>query len=96
MIKLLTNASVTGQALSLGLSGVFCFAVAGTFGGASVGLQMLGPDGATWINVRDGAGVLALIEADAVLVNLPAGSYRAAVTGGSGTSLHAALTRAGA
>lgn len=92
-ITLLSGSSATGSSQVSALSGRYCFAVAGTFGGATVGLQMLGPDDATWINVEDDSGSLAITSARAVAVLLPAGRFRASITGGSGASLYANLQR---
>lgn len=94
-LKLLDAASATGSGVNSQLAGLFCFAVAGTFGGTTVGLDMLGPDDVTWIPVKDASGALAITSADAVLVNLPDGTYRGKITGGSGVSITATLGRAG-
>ena len=90
-IRLLNAASVTGAASPIAFGGDYCFDAAGTFGGATVGLQMLGADNVTWIDVRDGAGAVAFTAAGAVIVSLPAGQYRATITGGSTISLFARL-----
>lgn len=90
-ITLLSAASATGAAVNVQLGGEYCFDVAGTFGGTTVGLQMLGPDGTTWISIRDADGAIALTEARAVFVLLPAGQYRATITGGTGVSMNARL-----
>lgn len=90
-VSLLTAAAATGAANSINFGGDFCFDVAGTFGGATVGLEMLGPDNTTWIAVRDTAGPVAFTAAGAVIVTLPAGTYRATITGGTGVSLSARL-----
>lgn len=93
LMTLLANASATGPESAPQRPGRYCFAVAGTFGGATVGLQMLGPDGATWIDIEDDAGAIAIASAKARLVALPAGRYRATITGGAGASLFATLAR---
>ncbi len=90
-LPLLSNASAAGAAVPVGFGGEYLFDVAGTFGGATVGIQVLGPDGATWIALRDSAGVVALTAAGAVVVSIPAGRYRATITGGSGVSVSARL-----
>ncbi|BBF92843.1 hypothetical protein [Blastochloris tepida] len=92
-ISLLSAASATSSGVPCQRSGRYCFSVAGTFGGATVGLQMLGPDGATWISVEDDSGAIAITSARARLVYLPAGTFRATITGGDGVSLHARLDR---
>lgn len=90
-ITLLSEASETGSAASVGFGGDYVFAVAGTFGAGTVGLEMLGPDGATWIAIRDLDGAVALTAAGATYVSIPAGSYRATITGATGASLYATL-----
>jgi len=95
-LDLLSNASATGLDANIQNPGRYCFAVAGTFGGATVGLDIMGPDGATWIAIEDSAGTLAFTAAKAVLVDLPAGKFRARVTGGAGVALFASLATAGA
>jgi hypothetical protein len=48
-VSLLANATVTGAGVTWpGGTGVFT--AAGTFGGTIVALEVLGPDGATWLN----------------------------------------------
>lgn len=88
---LLSAASATGPSTHVAIGDDYCFDAAGTFGGATVGLEMLGADGATWIAVRDSAGPVAFTAAGAVIVALPAGQYRATITGGTGVSIHARL-----
>lgn len=90
-ITLLSAAAATGSAVNVQIGGDYCFAVAGTFGGTSVGIQMLGPDGATWISLSDSIGTIALTVGGARIVSLPAGSYRATITGGAGVSVSATL-----
>jgi hypothetical protein len=90
-IPLLAAASATGASSPVAFGGEYVFDAAGTFGGATIGLEMLGADGTTWIALRDDAGAVALTAASAVLLRLPAGRYRASVTGGSGVSVSARL-----
>ena len=90
-ITLLSAASATGAAVNVQLGGKYCFDAAGTFGGTTVGLEMLGADGVTWIAVEDIAGAIAMTVAGAVIVEIPAGSYRATITGGAGVSMNARL-----
>lgn len=87
---LLNASSITSDPIGRP-KGVYCFAANGTFGGATVTLEMLGPDGVNYITVTG----TALTAAGAVNVELPAGRYRAAVSGGVGASLHATLKEAG-
>lgn len=94
-LTLLSAASATGAPQVLQRGTDFCFAVNGTFGGATVGLQMLGPDGVNYIGIKDGAGAIAFTAADATIVSLPAGTYRATITGGAGVSVFATLRSIG-
>lgn len=85
MPQLLTNASVTGSAVDwTGGSGVFV--AAGTFGGATVTLQYLGPDAATWIAMGTDTTLTA---AGGGAFMFPPGRIRAAVSGGSPSGLYA-------
>lgn len=86
---LLSNASATGSP-KLWPGGRGTFKVVGTFGGASVALQVLGPDGSTWQDV--GADTT---KTSAGLGNfdLPPGTIRASVTGGTPSALFANVDR---
>ena len=84
-IDLLANASATGGAFTW-RGGDGSFLVAGTFGGATVSLQVLGPDGATFLD----AGANTTLTAPGIgNFRLPPGQIRAAVTGGSPAGLYA-------
>ena len=84
-MKLIDNGSATGSpALWAGGSGVF--AVVGTFGGATVKLQFLGPNGTTWIDV---GGTTVMTAAGGAGFVLPCGQIRGAVTGGSPSGIYA-------
>lgn len=85
--SLLSNASATGVAVDVP-AGRYVFALQGTLGGATVTLQMLGPDGETYMSVgTDGE----FTGAGAVEVALPAGPVRASVAGGPPAGLYASL-----
>lgn len=87
--QLLTNASATGSPVTGVVSGEYIFGVAGTFGGATVGLSYLGPDGVTYIALPD----TDLTAAGAVVVRVGAGAtIKATVTGGTPSGLYANLT----
>jgi hypothetical protein len=88
-VVLLANAAATGQSKRWdGGRGVF--AVAGTFGGATVKLQFLGPDDTTWID----AGLFTtLTEAAAGVFELPPGKIRAFVESGAPSGLYATAAR---
>lgn len=76
-IDLLTNGSATGSAV-VWPGGRGLFTAAGTFSGATISLQFLGPDGSTWI---DAGTYTTLTAAGGGIFDLPQGQVRAAVTG---------------
>lgn len=84
MPQLLSNASATGSAAQWD-GGLGVFAIAGTFGGATVSLQFLGPDGSTWIDV--GSDTTFTSAGGSVFV-LPPARIRASVSGGSPSGLY--------
>ncbi|MGH8220892.1 MAG: hypothetical protein ACREUT_20345 [Steroidobacteraceae bacterium] len=86
-VQLLKDAAATGNGLDWP-GGRALFSVLGTFGGATVTLQYLGPDDVTWVEVATAA---ALTAAGNVLVDVPAGLVRAAVTSGPPSGLYADL-----
>jgi len=91
MAILLSNASATGAVVEVA-PGRYCFAVDGTFGGATVTLSILSPDGSSYISAGSDA---ALTAEGAVAVELPATSVKAVVSGGSPSALYASLERIG-
>lgn len=68
--------------------GRMILAAAGTFGGSSSQLQMLGPDGSTWINL--GTAVTA---AGQQLVELGPCSLQLVISGGTSNAVSATLAR---
>lgn len=85
MPQLLNNASATGAAAQWP-GGAGMVDVVGTFGGATVTLQFLGPDGATWITVGADSTFTA---AGGALFMMRAGKLRMAVSGGAPSGLYA-------
>lgn len=83
MPVLLSNASATGSAVQWG-GGRGVFSVVGTFGGATITLQYMGPDGATYIPAAAGATA-----AGVTAFELPPGLIRAAVSGGPPSGIYA-------
>lgn len=75
---LLNNAGATGASVGFG-GGKAVLAIIAGLGGATVGLEVLGPDGATWLPVSGASSAAAT----AVALDLAAGTYRGAVTGGT-------------
>lgn len=89
--SLLSNASATGSAVAWP-GGRGTFEVDGTFGGATVTLSKLGPDGSSYISVgSDGA----LTAEGVVNFDLPPTSIKAVVSGGSPSALYAKATKIG-
>jgi len=84
-MMLLSNASATGSAAQWG-GGTGMFACVGTFGGATVTLQFLGPDESTWVAM--GADTT-LTAAGGALFTCAPGRIRAAVSGGAPSALYA-------
>ena len=85
MAALLVNSSGTGNAVDWpGGAGVF--SCVGTFGGATVALQFLGPDTSTWVAMGSDTTLTA---AGAGGFVYPPGRIRAAVTGGTPSGLYA-------
>lgn len=81
-IDLLDDASATG-AWQQWPGGRGSFAAVGTFDGATVKLQVKGPDGSTAVDVGTDTSVTAAAVATFLL---PPGEIRAAVTGGTSPS----------
>lgn len=88
-LELLSNASATGSSMYWP-GGTGTFSVVGTFGGATVTLQFLGPDGTTWVNA--GADTT-LTAAGGANFTLASGNIRVSVSGGTPSALYAHATR---
>lgn len=87
--QLLVDAGADGDPVTDIVAGDYIFAAAGTFGGATVALSYLGPDGATYIPLTD----TELTSAGAVTVRIGQGAtVKATVTGGAPSGLYANLT----
>lgn len=84
-LDLITNGNATGSDYTWP-GGRGMFTVAGTFGGATVKLQFLGPDGSTYI---DAGAYTTLTAAGGGNFDLPQGKVRAAVSGGSPSGIYA-------
>lgn len=83
MGALIDNGSATGSPATWG-GGIGKFTAAGTFGGATVTLEYLGPDGATWLS-----GATSLTSPGMVDFRLPPGRIRAAISGGTPSGIYA-------
>lgn len=89
-ITLLSNSSTLGNgaAQTVSIGGSYLYQIAGTFGGTTAKLQLLGPDGATYVDI---AGT-SFTSANMVKLDLPAGSQvRAVMTSGTPTGMYATL-----
>lgn len=84
-VDLLSNASSTGSSQTWP-GGRGTFIVSGTFSGATVALQLLGPDGSTWI---DAGTYTSLTAAGGGNFDLPQGQIRASVASGTPSGLYA-------
>ena len=89
VLPLIVNAAVTGPAVPITRGGTYSFSCLGTFSTATVALQILGPDGATYIAIPNAS----FTAAGVMSVDLPAGStVKAVVTGGPPTGIYASLS----
>lgn len=86
---LLRNASATGAAFDWE-GGLLGFTVQGTFSGATVTLQLLGPDDTNYVAVGSTTTVTA--EANAT-VYVPRGKIRCLVASGSPSALYAVAAK---
>jgi hypothetical protein len=94
--SLASSASATGAAVAI-QGGTYVFIASGTVGGATISLQAQMPDG-FWCDVAMyDASIVKTTALPYVMtgIKLPAGSVRAAVTGGAGVSLNASLVGIG-
>lgn len=96
MVKNSTNAG----AFNLPLGGRYAISVSATFGGGSVALQQLGPDGTTYLDIKDhfnnaGTAVELTIgsfaSAGVFVLDLPAGTYKFTIT--TATAVYASIAR---
>jgi hypothetical protein len=68
--------------------GLYQYLVSGTFSGATIKLQVLGPDGSTFIDVPNSS----MTAAGALNVELPAGStVKSVITAGPPSGVNASL-----
>jgi len=88
-VRLLSNAAASST-LQPWPGGLAVFSVSGTFGGATVKLQLLGPDGATLL---DAGAATTLIAPGMGLAYLPPGQVQATVVGGPPSGISASLAR---
>lgn len=84
-VDLITNGTATGNSV-IWPGGRGLFTVAGTFSGATVKLQFLGPDNSTWL---DAGTNTTLTAAGGGIFDLPQGQIRANVSGGPPSGIFA-------
>lgn len=87
--SLLSNAAVTGTAVTGVVGGSYIWSVAGTFGGATVKLQALGPDGSTYLDVPSAS--MTAVGQLGVAIGANA-TLKVVVTGGTPSALYSSLT----
>lgn len=85
---LINNAAATGPAVVLQQGGLYSFNTVGTFSGATIKLQILGPDDTTYVDVPSAS----FTAAGVMGVYLPAGAtVKAVVTGGPPSGIYSSL-----
>lgn len=85
---LLTNASAAGAAVPNVMGAAYEWCTTGTFGGASLQLQALGPDGSTYMNV---GSAITSAGCTGVVIGQKA-TVKVTVTGGSPSALYSSLS----
>lgn len=81
-----SNLAATSSVFTVN-GGKFSLDISGTWGSGNAQVELLGPDGSTWLNV--GSSVTANI---VQTLDLPSGQFRVAITSGA-TAVYFALTR---
>lgn len=88
-LSLLSNAAASGTAQVVSTGGRYVYMISGTFGGTSSKLQILGPDGTTFIDVPSST----LAVAGYISVDIPAGAtVKTILTGGTPSAMFATLS----
>lgn len=89
-ITLLSNVAAAGNgaAQTVSVGGSYMYQMAGTFGGTSGKLQMLGPDGTTFVDIPG----TTLAASGMAKIDIPAGmQVRAVLTGGTPSAMYSSL-----
>ena len=86
---LITNGSVSGTQVNWA-GGIGVFAAVGTFGGATVKLQFIGPDGVTLV---DAGAATTLTANGAGVFYLPPGPVQGTIVGGAPSAIFASVSR---
>jgi len=82
----ISNQGAGTYPFTLKIGGLYQFAVVATFGGGSVKIENLGPDGSTWLSVSS-----AIVANGGETDNLPPGAYRFNVA--TATAVYARVAR---
>jgi len=88
-LPVLSNVGITtGAPVVVGEGGLYLYIACGTFGGATVKLQILGPDGVTYVDVPGSS----MTVGGGLNVQLPSGStVRGSVAAGAPSAIFASL-----
>jgi hypothetical protein len=87
---LLANASATGDAQQVSFGGRYLMVASGTFSGATAKVQILGPDGSTYIDVADAS----LTAAGSKVIYLPNNcTVKGALASGTPSAMYLSLYR---
>lgn len=79
-IDLLSDASATGAAANVAFGGRYLMALVGTLDGATITIEMLGPDDATYVTVPSSS----VTDAGSAVIYLPPdATVKGVVTGGT-------------
>lgn len=89
-IDLLANVAASGSAKAVAFGGRYLAVATGTFGGATVTVQMLGPDGVTYVDVPSAS----LTAAGTAVIYLPWGcTVKGVISSGLPTGIYLSLYR---
>ena len=89
---LLSNSSATGNgAWKARQAGLYTISVDGTFGGTTVTIEKKSPDGSSGIAIAS----VSFTAEGMINVEVPSGSYRAVMTGGTPSAMYVAMEKAG-
>jgi hypothetical protein len=89
-VDLLANVAASGAAMNVSFGGRYLMVATGTFSGATVKVQMLGPDGATYVDVPTAS----LTAAGSVLIYLPWGcTVKGVISSGPPSGIYLSLYR---
>jgi len=88
-VNIFTNQTIDGVSESLHHNGGdIAIFIWGAFGGGSVSIEVLTPDGSAWIPILDDVWT----EASVKVVNIPPSRFRLSLSGSTGASVMAELS----